>query len=172
MNFVSRSGWSALTLLALGVGVVGSLYELQQREVMLTQLEEQEGLGQRLERALNRAERHAVDPLQRNPKATAESREVAVSLQRPWEAMLDALQAAARPDMQITRLQPDTDGDGLLVSGQADSSAAFLGYLQRLQQQGNWAAVVPVSEAQEASPAPGGKPLSFQLRARWREHQP
>lgn len=172
MNFVGKSAWSGVSLLALTLGVAGSLFELQQRESLLTRIDTQQQIRYRLDKALSHAEHHAASARQQNPKAAAQTGELAQALQRPWEAMLDSLQVAAGPDMQITRLQPEAEGGGLMVSGQADSSEAFLRYVQRVQKDSRWVSVVPVSEELGAAPTPRGKPVSFQVRATWLEHLP
>lgn len=169
LNFARNSSWRWLTLLCLVAGVVGSLHALWRREALLARMDEQQQLIHRLERSLSRAERRAASTMKRDPTAATHIRALAGELQRPWEAMLDSLQRAARADMVLTRLQPEAQGERLLVSGQADSSAAFLDYLTRLRKDRRWAQVLPVSEeAAAATMAPGSKPLAFQLAAEWK----
>lgn len=169
MNFANASVLSRWTLTALVLGLIGSSGALWQRDVLLTQLDDQQQQRRHLERRLNHQQWRDANTVQQDPKATAAIQQVATELQRPWEAMLDALQQSAAPDMVITRLQPESDGLRLQVSGQAESSAAFLAYVQRLRNAGVWAEVVPVSEELGTSLVlPGGKPLSFQLLAEWK----
>lgn len=166
LDFARSARLAPLTLLCLLLGAGGSVYELQQHEQWLARMELQDAESRRLERALSRAELRLAAGHDDDPKAQAETRRVAQALQQPWEAMLDAVQRAAGPELLITRLQPDATKGRLLISGQADSSAAFLGYLRRLRETGHWARVVPVSEEQGA---PGARPLSFQALAEWKE---
>ena len=82
--------------------------------------------------------------------------------------MLDSLQGAARDDVLITQLAPQSVAGRLQVTGQADSSAAFLDYVARLRRDDHWRDVQPVSEETVPLAAGVSKPLAFRLKAEWR----
>jgi hypothetical protein len=161
-----------LAIAALLIGAAGVLHALWQRESLLTQQDAQQTQTSRLERALSRqALRHSTTARE-NPKALAAARTVAVELQRPWESMLDAVQKASRADLTITRLQPESSAYRLAVTGQADSSEAFLAFVSRLRQQPQWSEVTPVRQELPTTTAlsAGTKPLSFQIVLQWGRH--
>lgn len=168
MNFAADRAGSRWTRGLLLVGVAACLFALWQRETLLAGIEAQrEALG-RVEKARSQQEFRLTAAQREDPKALAEARGLVQTLQRPWGVMLDAVQAAARPDLQITRLQPDTAAHRLLVSGQADSSEAFLGFVERLRRAPEWAVVDPVSQEQrEGAAIPGARAVSFQLALEW-----
>ncbi|MNR62737.1 hypothetical protein D3C85_1848450 [compost metagenome] len=71
--------------------------------------------------------------------------------------------------MIVNRVQPETDAFRLRISGQADSSQAFVEFVQRLQGDALWRVVEPLSESRQSdNAAPDGKPVVFQLTAEWR----
>lgn len=165
MDFSARRRLSPWTALVLALGLIATVQALLQRDDILGALAQGQARQHRLEHALSRQQgRSAVAP---DPRADAEAAVVATALQRPWEAMLDSLQAAARDDVLITRLAPQSEAGRLQVTGQADSSAAFLDYVARLRRDTRWRDVQPVSE--ETVPLATGvsKPLAFQLLAEW-----
>lgn len=168
MNFAADRAGSRWMRMLLLVGVAGCLFALWQRETLLAGIDAQREAMSRVEKARSQQESRLTAARREDPKALAEARVLVDALQRPWGVMLDAVQAAARPDLQITRLQPDTAARRLLVSGQADSSEAFLGFVERLRRAPEWAVVEPVSQEQrEGAAAPGARALSFQLALEW-----
>jgi septal ring factor EnvC (AmiA/AmiB activator) len=170
MNFSSLPVWRKGTLLLLVIAVLGCLQALLVRDDLLSQLDERAEKIRRLERSLNHHESSQAAVLRQNPQQAAEVRRITTELQRPWESMLNALQRAAKLDVQILRLQPDSDARRLVIGGQADSSDAFLAYVQRLRRDASWKMVEPLSEERNlaAFSAPGGKPVTFQLVAEWK----
>ena len=76
-------------------------------------------------------------------------------------------------DVQIQRVQPEADALRLRIAGLADSSEAFIAFVQRLRSDPSWRSVEPLSEAKQpdaaAGAGAGGKPLAFQLAAQWME---
>lgn len=169
MNFATGRAGSRLTRILLLVGVAGCLYSLWQREALLAGIEAQRHALSRVEKTLGQQEFRQTVSQREDPKALAEARVLVTALQRPWGVMLDAVQTSARADLQITRLQPDAAAHRLLVSGQADSSEAFLGFVERLRRAPEWAVVEPVSqERRDGVATPGARALSFQLALEWR----
>lgn len=162
LDFVATSRRRPLALAVLLIALVGVGAALLQRADLMDRIAAESSALARLERTLSRQALVQAAALPADPRALAQARELAASLQRPWGEMLDAVQAAARPDIVITRLQPASAPGELLISGQAASSAAFLGFVERLRAQPRWQQVLPVSQ-ELAEDAPG-LPLSFQLR--------
>lgn len=158
MNFapVSASRHAAVAFMILGV--VGSAYALWQRHHLLVQRE-----------AVLDTNRSALAPLRPAPEMPVDAKapnqvlEISARLQRPWEQMLDALQKAVTTDVSVTRMQPETDAFHLRVSGDADSSQAFVDFVQRLRDDGFWQEVDPVSETRPDNVVPGLRPVSFQI---------
>ncbi len=162
MNFAPVSAFRLTAVALMILGFVGSAYALWQRHHLLVQRE-----------AVLEANRSALAPVGTAPempvdaKAQNEVLEISSRLQRPWEAMLDALQKAVTADVSVTRMQPDTDAFHLRVTGDADSSQAFVDFVQRLRDDESWRVVDPVSETRLDNIAPGLRPLSFQIELQW-----
>lgn len=144
------------------LGVVGSAYALRQRHHLLVQRE-----------AVLEAKRPAIAPVRTAPgmpanaQAQKQFQDIAARLQRPWEPMLDALQKAVTADVSVTRMQPETDAFHLRVTGDADSSQAFVDFVQRLRDDESWQVVDPVFETRLDNIAPGLRPFSFQIELQW-----
>ncbi|MDI1300977.1 MAG: hypothetical protein PSX71_03640 [bacterium] len=168
MDFAARESWPRLVLVLLALGLAGSLYAIWLRDDLLTQRDARQDEIRRLERSLSHHQFFGTSSTRQNPKAVAETRRLVMELQRPWEAMLNSLQKAARPDMLIVRIQPESNANRLLISGQADDNEAFLSYVTRLRDDAAWRSVEPVSEERGAAVfVQGSKPVSFQLVAEW-----
>lgn len=167
LDFAPRSLWRRATVVCMALGVIGSIaalwhrhHLLERREIAVSQIE-----------ALQRPAAGASSsrPVMVRPEAVDETDRLVASLQRPWEPMLNALQAALRDDVIVNRVQPETDAFRLRISGQADSSQAFVEFVQRLQGDALWRVVEPLSESRQSdNAAPDGKPVVFQLTAEWR----
>jgi hypothetical protein len=176
MNFAAKPTWRTTTIMLLMIGVAGSAVALWQRHSLLERRALAVSLIEVRQLAMPREQSSrlpAIHP-QTLKEAADEADRLISSLQRPWEPMLNALQAALRDDVIIQRVQPETDAFRLRLSGQADSSQAFIEFVQRLQGDASWRAVEPLSEArpeagQSNNIAPGGKPLVFQLTVEWRQ---
>lgn len=175
LDFASGSRWRKATVACLTIGVLGSLAALWHRHELLAQ----RALALSQIDALQRTEpgapppRSAIVRPETMKDAVQEVDRLIASLQRPWEPMLNALQAASRDDVLVLRVQPETDAFRLRLSGQADSSQAFVEFVQRLQANPSWRTVEPLSEARTEAGRPDaampeGKPLSFQLAVEWR----
>lgn len=166
LEFASRSPWRKATVVLLVVSAVLSGYALlmrhkllERRAAVLIQLEAQQAEG---------AKARPIRQAPARPEATDEASRLVAGLQRPWEPMLNALQASIRDDVVVNRVQPETDAFRLRISDQADTSQAFVEFVQRLRSDSSWHAVEPVSEAKQVDNAnPGGKPIVFQLAAEW-----
>ncbi|MBT2336225.1 PilN domain-containing protein [Variovorax paradoxus] len=167
LDFAPKPRWRRATLALLVLGVIGSGLALWQRQDLLerraaalSQLETQQRITARTQPSRAPAVR---------PEATDEADRLVAGLQRPWEPMLNALQAAIKDDVVVNRVQPETDAFRLRIVGQADSSQAFVEFVQRLRGNAAWRAVEPLSEARQPdNAAPDGKPVVFQLAVEWR----
>lgn len=170
---VLRSSLPRFVVLLLALGLAGSVYAILQRDDLLDQRDAQQDKIRHLERTLSQHQFSGVAHVRQNPKAVAETERLALELQRPWEAMLNSLQKAAKPDMLIMRIQPESNAHRIMLSGQADDNQAFLSYVTRLRADTAWMSVEPVSEERSAAAfVQGGKPVSFQLVAEWRAAEP
>lgn len=149
-------------------GAAGSMHALYQREVLVVRRDAQQIQHERLQRRVHRAA--VAGPASGSARANspAEDRLLLV-LARPWEQMLDEMLKASGSGVVLTRLQPSAEGGRtLLLSGRAESSAAFLAYVGRLRESGAWQEVTPLSEAREAGNAAEARyPVAFQLLAVW-----
>lgn len=169
MNFVPPPQWRMSILVLLALAILACLHALLVRDDLLSRIDSRAEKIRHLERKLSRQELSQASVQRQNPQQAEETRHLVAELQRPWEGMLNALQRAASPDMQIVRLQPEADANRLVIGGQADSSEAFLSYVQRLRRDPSWRTVEPVSEERNANAfQSGGKPVTFQLMAEWR----
>lgn len=166
MNFAPRMTWRWGAFVVLVAALAVGAYGLWQRHELL---EQRAALVSRFE-ARQRLTVKSQPPPQAAVKRESieETDKLIAGLQRPWEAMLNALQEEIRGDVLVTRLQPEEDGFRLRISGQADSSQAFLDFIQRLQRNASWRAVYPIAESRQPSVIPGGKPTVFQLGLEWR----
>lgn len=169
MNFAAHRPRSRFVLVVLVVGLAGSLHALWLQGDLLDRRDAAQDEIRRLERALFQEKLSDVSRVRQDPQAVAETKRLIAELQRPWEAMLNSLQKAAKPDILIVRIQPESNANRLLISGQADNNQAFLTYVARLRKDVAWHAVEPVSEERSTTAfTQNGKPVSFQLMAEWR----
>jgi hypothetical protein len=167
MDFAQRSTWRRTSVVVLLLGAIGCAHALwqrhalmQQRIAALSQIEAQQRV----------AVKHR--PLERRAARTetrAEMETLVAGLQRPWHAMLNALQTAIKDDVSVTRVQPEADAFRLRIAGQADSSRAFVDFVQRLQDDASWRVVEPLSESRLPEAGAGGKPVTFLLAVEWRQ---
>lgn len=167
MDFARPIQRAPLTLVVLLAGLVGTAGALWQREALLAERESLRASRAHLERSL----RHVRIPAVATKDAASEIaalRTLGAALQRPWEGMLDALQAALAPDVRITRIQPGGEGLVWHISGEADGSEAFLTFVQRLRRDARWSTVTPVSEASLTAGPGVGKAMTFDVQVQWR----
>lgn len=165
LNFVQRNSLSWLTVVMLVLGGAGSLHVLWQRNQLLDRIVQGERAISEMQQVATGDMGAGVSASQGNPQAQQEVTAFARNLQRPWERMLNELEAAARPDMQVLRLLPEADATALMVHGQANSSLAFLEYVARLRKNPLWRDVQPVNEEVTADKA--GMSVSFQVMVKW-----
>lgn len=167
MDFAPRSTWRRASMVFLLAGAIGSAHALwqrhalmQQRTAALSQIEAQQRVALKHRPSDGRALR---------PEARAEMETLVAGLQRPWQAMLNALQTAIKDDVSVTRVQLEADAFRLRIAGQADSSRAFVDFVQRLQDDASWRVVEPLSESRLPEAGAGGKPVTFLLAVEWRQ---
>lgn len=183
VNFAPRSAWTRPAGILLLIGLFGIAHALWYRDRLLVR---RDVLHQKIETILHVAERdanrHRVTNAKKqgNDPSTMEMQRIVASMQRPWEPMLDALHAAARPpaqsaapiDIVLTAIQPDTNTQKLIVGGQAADNAALLSFVQRLRADRAWRIVELMSQSMDAMPVAAqpnasSMPLMFQLAVEW-----
>lgn len=167
LDFVTPSPWRVGTVALLALGILLSCVALWQRQQLLGQRDAALAAIEAAQPTRSRARPVSQAPTRK--ETVEEAQRLVAGLQRPWEPMLNALQSAVRDDVLIQRVQPETDAFRLRIAGQADSSQAFIEFVQRLREDSSWRSVEPLSEArQPEATASGGKPLSFQLTVTWK----
>ncbi|VTU40519.1 hypothetical protein H4CHR_05239 [Variovorax sp. PBS-H4] len=168
LEFAPRSPWSPLTALLLVLGLLGGAHGLWQRHTLLAKRMAAVTQVEALRPPLSQERSGAGEALR--PEASGEADRLIASLHRPWELMLDALQSTVTDDVRVMRVQPESEGLRLHITGEADNSQAFVAWMQRLQSDASWRSVEPLSEARQAEgSAPAGKPVQFQLSLEWRQ---
>lgn len=165
LDFAQRNKLSWLTVVLLMSGVLGSSHALSQRHQWLDDIAQKERVIADRQRVLAEHTTAGDAASQNEPRAEQEVVAFENNLQRPWERMLNELQAAARPDMQLLRLQPEGSTSKLMIHGRADSARAFLEYVARLRENPLWRGVQPISE--EEIPDGVGTSVSFQVLVEW-----
>jgi hypothetical protein len=167
MDFAPRPTWRRTGIVVLLAGAIGSAHALWQRHALLQQ---RAAVLSQIEAQQRVAVKHRPSDLRvARPEARVEMKTLVAGLQRPWQAMLNALQAAIKDDVSVTRVQPEADAFRLRIAGQADSSRAFVDFVQRLQDDASWRVVEPLSEARQPEAGESGKALTFVLAAEWRQ---
>jgi hypothetical protein len=168
LEFAPRSRWSRAAALLLALGMLGGAHGLWQRHALLAKRAAVVAQAEALQPPSPRERSSTGNALR--PEASAEADRLIASLHRPWAPMLDALQSTVTDDLRVTRVQPESDALRLRITGEADTSQAFIAWMQRLQSDASWRSVEPLSEARQAEGgAPGGKPVLFQIAVEWRQ---
>jgi Tfp pilus assembly protein PilN len=122
-----RATWLGLFVLAAAIAVAAEV-ALRYRDVQdeRARIEVATGLligERRPPRAL---------PKQRLEEETKAAQAVMRRLTLPWAPLVQAIEAAATPDVAILQLQPDPQQRVLRLTGEARDQDAMLEYLQRL----------------------------------------
>lgn len=90
---------------------------------------------------------------------------VLAQLTFPWDAMFKELEDASSDDVALLALQPEGNGRGLRVGGEAKRFEDLLAYIARLEARDGFSNVFLVSH--EIKPAGAQKPVAFTLVADW-----
>lgn len=157
-----KAGWCVLLL-----GLLTAAWVVHDEQI---QSQSGDALVHRRERLARQADQRRIARLaaQRETVPEAELRKlgtVVATLQRPWAAVFDALDAAADPQIALTRMEPDGNKGSLLLAGEARSLAELFAYAQKLSTQPGIAqAQVLGYTFREAGTA---RSVAFTLNARW-----
>lgn len=148
--------WGALILTIIGV-----IHGMWERHQLLTILEEQQR-QLTLQAEANNAEPVVATQVEVNPKAEQAVKGISHALNVPWLQLMDAIQRAAGSEVTLGRIQPDAGTARIQVEGQTASVGSVFAYIKRLQGQGMFSKVVPVS----VEPVAGGI-VRFKIAATW-----
>jgi Tfp pilus assembly protein PilN len=91
-------------------------------------------------------------------------------LNLPWDELLDALEAAARPQVALLELRPEAASRRLLGVAEAKTSDDMIAYIERLKAQHVFSAVALNSH--QINEQDRNKPLRFEFVATWAEVLP
>jgi len=90
---------------------------------------------------------------------------VVTQLNLPWRDLQAAVAAAAGPNVGLLALEPDVRKRVLRIRAEARNSDDMIAYVERLQQQPLFAAVL--LRRHDLTEPEGGDPLRFELDATW-----
>jgi Tfp pilus assembly protein PilN len=86
-------------------------------------------------------------------------------LQRPWDALLGALESVQAQGVALLAIEPDAEKSVLKLTAEAKSDSAMLDYVERLQTVGVLGNVTLVNhQVQTGDPS---KPIRFAVLASW-----
>jgi hypothetical protein len=158
MDFARRNGLGRTSrlILILTVGIGGSAHSLWQRHHLL---QHRAALTPKIEASASESNIVAVP----DPATVRAMERIVADLRSPWEEALEALERASRPDIVVTRLESEGRSARLRVLGRANSSDAFLDFVQRLRDDTFWRRVDPVSESAQEEGASSIQPIAFQM---------
>jgi hypothetical protein len=97
------------------------------------------------------------------PEAQERADSVRRQLGLPWSSLLETVEAAARSDVTLIRLQPQAESRSLLFTAEARDAASMLDYLRRLSESRMLSGVHLVAH-RVRSDAPS-HPVRFEVRA-------
>lgn len=162
----SKTSGSRLPALGLIViGLVGTAHLLMSRNALVNEVGGLQSRVAHLQR-LAQGSRHVSATLpQDSADELAAVDRISQALTFPWESILDALKASAGSDVTIEKIQPENTGGALRVTGRAVSGSAFLAYLSRLEKDGRWQSILPVSEDADNNAKAGA--VVFVVTVKW-----
>lgn len=162
--------WSTRQLFATGVLVAGLLlanYVYLDVQVSSVQSQLDEAKGQQ---AARKGKRGASVGDERQNAELANTRQIVVSLNRPWERLFVAIEASTNSDVTLLDITPNPQGGDVHVSGDARNFKSVLAFVQALKEQG--AATQDLSQVylashqvQEQDPL---RTIRFEVNASWR----
>lgn len=130
-----------------------------------SQLDEAKG-----QQTARKGKRGASDGDERQNAELANARQIVASLNRPWERLFVAIEAATNSDVTLLDITPNPQGGDLHVSGDARNFKSVLAFVQALKEQG--AATQDLSQVylashqiQEQDPL---RTIRFEVNASWR----
>lgn len=101
-----------------------------------------------------------------SPQAKQALEQTIEALSMPWEPLLQAIERADMGDIALLGLDPDSQKQEVVITGEAKNLYAVLDYVQRLLAQGVLTEVV-LQKHSVAEDNPD-KPVSFTIVAHWR----
>lgn len=130
-----------------------------------SQLDEAKG-----QQTARKGKRGASDGDERQNAELANARQIVANLNRPWERLFVAIEAATNSDVTLLDITPNPQGGDLHVSGDARNFKSVLAFVQALKEQG--AATQDLSQVylashqvQEQDPL---RTIRFEVNASWR----
>jgi hypothetical protein len=130
-----------------------------------SQLDEAKG-----QQTARKGKRGASDGDERQNAELANARQIVASLNRPWERLFVAIEAATNSNVTLLDITPNPQGGDLHVSGDARNFKSVLAFVQALKEQG--AATQDLSQVylashqiQEQDPL---RTIRFEVNASWR----
>jgi hypothetical protein len=97
-----------------------------------SQLDEAKG-----QQTARKGKRGASDGDERQNAELANARQIVASLNRPWERLFVAIEAATNSDVTLLDITPNPQGGDLHVSGDARNFKSVLAFVQALKEQGS-----------------------------------
>ena len=155
-------------LLVAGL-VAGALAALEQRhlstevKIREAQLEEIRSMSRRARPAIQAQESDSPQVREQIKKANA----VLAQMNVPWGELFEAIESADESGVGLLQVQPDARTRTVLMGGSARDLPAVFAYMTRLERTERLNDVVLMSH--EIKFKEPGKPVAFQLLARWVE---
>lgn len=105
------------------------------------------------------------DGARADAQAIAAANQVLSSLNQPWSALFSQLESVATPTVALLSIQPEADGNRVLIGGEAQRYEQVLDYVASLEATAGFANAFLVSHAQRET----GKvaAVDFLLSADW-----
>jgi hypothetical protein len=167
VDFLRRPPLPPLAVWLLALGLVGSglaawscIDAWHERAALALERAE---LDAALERARQAAQQRHSAARGAGPAAQAQAIEVLEALHRPWNALLDQLEAVHAPGVHLVQLAVDARFETLQLQAEARTLGDVLRYTEQLPAAGPIVAVRLTSH--EVRDAPGGRVVSARLAA-------
>jgi len=163
-----RASRLAPWLLIAGV-IMGGLAVLEQRNVASqvrareADIEEMQSMSRRARPAIEARATDTPELREQIKKANV----VLAQMNVPWSELFEAIESADARSVALLQVQPDARSRSVTLAGAARSMSAVLDYMTRLERTGRLEHVVLASH--EIKTKEPGRPVEFQLVARWVE---
>lgn len=159
-----RLSWYGITLLALAILAAMTLAAWQRQllgELDVLQTQQQLALP-----GTRRPSAAAMIEPRRRDEALRSAQRVSLDLRLPWNALLDAIEAATDPSVALLTIEPDGRRAAVRISGEARHKQAMLDFMGRLGMTRPFVHTVLESHAQNRTGAKA--PVRFTLLAHWK----
>lgn len=165
LNFrATAPSWSPLGLALLLVGLVMSLYALNEARAVQAQIALAQAKVARATQGIKPQPRPAVDSETLQTEVRA-ANEVLQQLALPWSPLFSALESTGDKQIALLSIQPDAGKRMVRISGEAKDFDALLAYMARIEQSKILRQVYLNSHEVRAQDAE--KPVRFALTATW-----